>query len=196
MKKIVLASNSPRRREILKKANIDFAIKTANCNEHNFMVYDEQNVRDNSLNKALCVLDENIKNALIISADTVVILDSVCIVKPRNFFEAIFMLKKLSNKTHKVVTSHTILNSDTKKSKTEISVSFVTFYKLSYFKILKYLILKRPFDKAGSYGIQDFLDAGLSQKMKGYIKELRGSYYNVMGLDIDLIKDLIKQFDN
>lgn len=196
MKKIILASNSPRRKEILSKGNINFEIKTSECKEIYSELYDEKVVKENSIIKASAVLKEVDEPALIIGADTIVILDNVCLVKPHNIYEAFFMLKKLSNKTHYVITSHTIIDSETKNSLTKISTSEVTFRKLNSFEIIKYIFDKKPFDKAGSYGIQDFISENNINSIpeKSFIKSLKGSYYNVMGLDLDLVTEMLTNF--
>lgn len=196
MKKIILASNSPRRKEILTIGKVNFEIKTSECEEIYSLHYDEQIVRKNSLLKASAVITDDMEESLIIGADTIVILDSVCLVKPQNVIEALFMLKKLSNKTHMVVTSHTIINSKTKQEQTEISKSYVTFKKLSYFEIFKYLINKKPFDKAGSYGIQDFItiDNYKNPPKNSFISKIEGSYYNVVGFDLDLVLNMLQNF--
>lgn len=197
MKKIILASNSPRRKEILEKGKIDFQIKTAKCTEFYSAHFDEEIIKQNSKNKAsAAALKEGNEEVLIVAADTMVILDSVCLVKPRNNFEALFMLKKLSNKTHMVVTSHTVMNSKTKFEITKTSKSYVTFKKLNLFEIIKYILIKKPLDKAGSYGIQDFLtpETVSNPPASSFISKLEGSYYNVMGLDLDLILNMLKNF--
>lgn len=196
MKKIILASNSPRRKEILTTGKVNFEIKTSECEEIYSLHYDEQIVRKNSLLKASAVITDDMEESLIIGADTIVILDSVCLVKPQNVIEALFMLKKLSSKTHMVVTSHTIINSKTKQEQTEISKSYVTFKKLSYFEIIKYLINKKPFDKAGSYGIQDFItiDNYKNPPKNSFISKIDGSYYNVVGFDLDLVLNMLQNF--
>ncbi len=196
MKKIILASNSPRRKEILTIGKVNFEIKTSECEEIYSLHYDEQIVRKNSLLKASAVITDDMEESLIIGADTIVILDSVCLVKPQNVIEALFILKKLSNKTHMVVTSHTIINSKTKQEQTEISKSYVTFKKLSYFEIIKYLINKKPFDKAGSYGIQDFItiDNYKNPPKNSFISKIEGSYYNVVGFDLDLVLNMLQNF--
>ena len=196
MKKIILASNSPRRKEILTIGKVNFEIKTSECEEIYSLHYDEQIVRKNSLLKASAVITDDMEESLIIGADTIVILDSVCLVKPQNVIEALFMLKKLSNKTHMVVTSHTIINSKTKQEQTEISKSYVTFKKLSCFEIIKYLINKKPFDKAGSYGIQDFItiDNYKNPPKNSFISKIEGSYYNVVGFDLDLVLNMLQNF--
>ncbi len=197
MKKIILASNSPRRKEILQQFNVDFEIKSAKCKENNSRIFNEKNIINNSENKAFAA-EKTIKDddVLIIAADTMVILDSVCLVKPQSFFEALFMLKNLSGKTHTVVTSHSFLDTKTKEIKTELSKSDVTFRKISLFEIIHYLMTKHPFDKAGSYGVQDFLDENnyKNPTQKSFISKIEGSYYNVMGLDIELVLSVLKKF--
>ncbi len=198
MKKIILASNSPRRKEILKLSGRKFEIQTSKSSELFSSNFDEEIIKKNSLIKASDVKKEGVRNALIIGADTMVILDSVCLVKPQNVIEALFMLKKLSGKTHTVVTSHTIIDSDTNKTLTELSKSFVTFKKLNLIEIVEYILKKKPLDKAGSYGIQDFIskDEVDNPPKNSFIQKLEGSYYNVMGLDIQLIGQMLEKFEN
>lgn len=197
MKEIILASNSPRRKEILLNAGIKFKVKTSKYKELYSKYFDEEIVKKNSLNKVSGVIKEGVSPSLIIGADTIVTLYSVCLVKPRNIIEAFFMLKKLSDKTHKVITSHTAADSVTGKSITQLSTSFVTFRKLGSFEIIRYIISKNPLDKAGSYGIQDFIkpDEASNPPEGSFVKKLDGSYYNVMGLDIDLILSMIKMLE-
>lgn len=194
---IILASNSPRRKEILKNANINFKIISSDCKEEYSKIYDEQIVKKNSLLKVSAAKEGAVNPSIIIGADTVVILDSVCLVKPQNVIEALFMLKKLSNKTHLVITSHTVINSDTDETLTELSKSHVTFRKLNLFEIINYILTKNPLDKAGSYGIQDFISVNEinNPPKSSFIKSLDGSYYNVMGLDIDLIQRMLEKLE-
>lgn len=195
---IILASNSPRRKEILKNANINFKIISSDCKEEYSKIYDEQIVKKNSLLKVSAAKEGAVNPSIIIGADTVVILDSVCLVKPHNIYEAFFMLKKLSNKTHFVVTAHSVLRTDTNKILTKISKSYVTFRRLGIFEIIKYINDFNPLDKAGSYGIQDFIrsDEINNIKKESFISKIEGSYYNVMGLDVDLVLSMIDELTN
>ena len=196
MKNIILASNSPRRKELLERNGIKFKVITSDCKENNSKQYDENNIINNSKIKASAVIREGMAEAVVIAADTMVILDSVCLVKPQNILEAIFMLKKLSNKTHMVVTSHTIINSKTGQEDTRLSKSYVTFRKLTLPEIIKYVLTKKPLDKAGSYGIQDFVDIDNinNPPASSFISKLDGSFYNVVGFDIDLVKEMLSNF--
>ncbi len=197
MKKIILASNSPRRKEILKNAGIDFRVKTSNCAELYSRKFDIEVVKNNSLKKVSAVMEKGEEPSYVIGADTTVILDSVCLVKPRNVFEALFMLLKLSDKRHTVITSHTVADSSTGKTITKCSISYVTFRKLSLSEIICYIKEKNPLDKAGSYGIQDFITPNEADNPpdKSFVKKLEGSYNNVMGLDDVLIFDMLRELE-
>jgi len=222
--KILLASNSPRRKEILTKGKIDFTVVKSNYKEESFKFYNESLIKKNSLYKALDAAKDINFSAAVIGADTMVILREgiydVCLLKPQDYNEAFLMLKKLSGKTHKVATSISLvktpleedLNDFSLPSKekylTEIEETYVTFRNLKDDEIHKYLEIFKPFDKAGSYGIQDFCtqnkcgnletSADFKACMEGaecFIKEIKGDYYNVMGISLDKLKTMLKEFN-
>lgn len=222
--KILLASNSPRRKEILTKANIDFTTVKSNYREESFKTYNESFIKKNSLYKALDAAKGVDFPAVVIGADTMVILREgmcdVCLLKPQNCNEAFLMLKKLSGKTHKVVTSISLVEAPAisslrgteapagHKHITEIEETFVTFRSLKDNEIRQYLDIFKPFDKAGSYGIQDFLaydkafeNLVLSENFKSripdtqsFIEKIEGDYFNVMGISTDKLKRMLKEF--
>ncbi len=196
MRRIILASNSPRRKEILTKGNIDFTVVKSNYKEESFKFYKESFIKKNSLYKALDVAERINYPAIIIGADTMVILDSVCLLKPADFSKAFLMLKNLSGKTHRVITSISLVDSTTKQNLTETCTTFVTFRELNDTEIKNYLNTFKPFDKAGSYGIQDFLsiDEINSPPKNSFIQKINGDYYNVMGISLVKLTDLLKQF--
>lgn len=195
MKTLILASNSPRRKEILLQGKIDkkydFRIIKSNYEEESFKFYDESFIKKNSLYKALDVANSINFAATVIGADTMVILDSVCLLKPQNFEEAFLMLKKLSGRRHKVATSISLADSITGKNITEICESFVTFRKIKDDEIKRYLEDFKPFDKAGSYGIQDFGEGGFTPSI---IEKIEGDYYNIMGISLDLLNSMLEKF--
>lgn len=205
MKKIILASNSPRRKEILTKANIDFTVVKSDYKEDAPEIYREDIIKKNSLFKALDAAKRVDYPAIVIGADTMVILreglDSVCLLKPASKSEAFLMLKKLSGRTHKVVTSISLAeclgNFKTGQQLTEIEETFVTFRKLSDDEIKEYIEKFNPLDKAGSYGIQDFITEDEVKNPPGtsFIKEIQGDYYNVMGISISKLKDMLEKFN-
>jgi septum formation protein len=180
---LILASNSPRRQQILKDAGVSFIIKTKDIEE----IYPESvPQRDVPLYlaklKATAFKEELDKGNTIITADTVVLIKNEILGKPKDHQDAIAMLKKLSGNMHEVITGVNILS-----SKNEVGFSDVTevyFNTLSESDIEFYISQYKPFDKAGSYGIQEFI---------GYIgiDKIVGSYFNVMGLPIHrVIKEL------
>lgn len=183
--KIILASNSPRRKEILEKFGIDFITIKSDYEEKDVYPAPIDTVKAYALGKA-----ENVFNGLgmpkdtvVLGADTVVCIDNEIIGKPSDKADAIFTLKKLSGRTHAVITGYCLISRN--KSIVDAATSHVTFNKLTDEDIEDYVNKFKPFDKAGSYGVQD--DFPL-------IKEIRGSYYNVMGLPIEDVKEALKSF--
>ena len=196
-KKIILASNSPRRKEILLRYGYEFEIVKSFYKEEKFETFSYENIKKNSLGKALDVAQRIQSDAVVIGADTMVILDSVCLLnKPRNFNEAVFMLKRLSGKTHAVVTSISLVQSNSLKNTTQYTKTFVTFRELSQEEIVNYINTKNPLDKAGSYGIQDFLDENTYKNPpdKSFISEIKGDYYNVVGFSPYVFKSMLAHF--
>ncbi len=194
MKEIILASNSPRRKELLKKTGVKYRVISKNVKEKYSKNYSKEIVEYNSYTKASAAAEDFCgKNAVIIGADTVVVLDNMCLVKPQNIFEAIFMLKKLSGKTHTVFTSHTFIDTREKIETTKISETKVTFRKLNLIEIIRYIITKNPLDKAGSYGIQDFLSENnvTNPPKNSFISKIEGNFNNVVGLDTDIVFEML-----
>ncbi len=176
--KIILASNSPRRKELLKQILSDFDVLPANIDENKYSI---ENI---AFEKAKAI-SKKYPNDLIISADTIVIIDSLVLGKPKDKNDAKKMLNMLSNKKHNVITNYCIYcpleNINIQKSiNTE-----VFFNKLDEHQIDAYIASLSPLDKAGAYGIQD--------KEYNLVKYISGSENNVIGLPIEFLKeDLIK----
>lgn len=172
-KEIILASASPRRTEILSLANIKHRIVVK---EHQERIDESKSpediVKDLAYQKALAVYKDN-KNEIVLGADTVVVLDEI-LGKPKNREDAFRMLKKLSNKTHKVITGVAILSKETNRIFSE--TTNVTFRNMTDEEIYEYIDSENVYDKAGAYAIQ-----GMAAK---YITKIEGDYYNVMGLPI------------
>lgn len=178
MRKIILASSSPRRREILAKMGLEFEIMPSDYEEvlesPNFTY---EKIEELAYYKAKAVAD-NIKTpSIILSADTVVVIEGEILGKPQDKSDAINMLKKLSGKKHSVVTSICAIDTiDNTNSKKQIlsTTSYVEFKVLSDTLINYYIEEYQPFDKAGSYGIQEMPD--------GFIHSIEGSFENIIGL--------------
>lgn len=176
--KIILSSNSPRRKELLAGLGVDFEVRVLKG-------VDERYPDDIPLNEVpLYIAIEKAsaytvaKDELVVTADTVVIVDNEILGKPKDRAEAYGMLRKISGKTHQVVTGVCLTTIDDQRSFT-VTID-VEFKELSDNEIYYYIDKYRPFDKAGAYGIQEWI---------GYVGvlSLKGSYYNVMGLPVQRI---------
>ncbi|MCP9765858.1 Maf family nucleotide pyrophosphatase [Lacihabitans soyangensis] len=184
-KKLILASNSPRRKEILLASGFDFeVIVRPTSEEFDLKMFYEKVPEILAQKKAECFEDFD-EDYLILTADTVVVLDNKIINKPENEGEAFEMLASLSDKTHKVVTGVCIKNGNDYKS--FIDITQVHFEELTEAEIWFYIKNHHPMDKAGAYGVQDFIG------MIG-IPKIEGSFYTVMGLPIHLIYKALKPY--
>jgi septum formation protein len=186
-KQVVLASASPRRQHLLKQIGINFIVHPSGVDEN---VLDsgspEEYVVKLSKLKALDV-SKNYKDAIIIAADTIVVLGDEIINKPSDEIEARKMLKKLSGRTHRVYTGFTILDSSTGRSVSDFEVTEVTFRELDDDEICEYVASGSPLDKAGAYGIQD--DYGAV-----FVEKINGCFYNVVGFPLTKFYMKIKDF--
>lgn len=187
MKRIILASSSPRRKDILNKMNLDFEIIPSTFEEilDNFD-FDYKKIEDFACNKAKSVLDSINTPAFVIGADTVVVLDGKILGKPKNEADAKNMLESLSGQNHSVVTSICIIDSETREQKILSTTSYVEFEKLSEEQINYYIEQYKPFDKAGSYGIQELPE--------GFIKNINGSLENIIGLCSASVQEALNHF--
>jgi len=181
----ILASNSPRRKEILTQAGFQFTVLPSDVDEsfpHEMILQDVPVMLAERKAKALL---ESCANSLVLAADTVVILENEILIKPANKQDALQMLKKLSGKTHEVVTGIALAspNGIVKASDS----AFVRFRELADWEIEWYVRGGASLDKAGAYGVQDFIG------MAG-IEKLDGSFYTVMGLPIYHVYQLLKPF--
>jgi septum formation protein len=175
-KHLILASGSPRRQHFLKELDLDFEIRLKEIEEKypNHLKKEEITVFLSKL-KASPFKDELKENDILITADTIVWLNNKAIGKPKGHSDAVQMLEKLSGNTHEVISS--VCLSSPAKQIIFNDVTEVTFKELSKEEILFYINKYKPFDKAGSYGIQEWI---------GYIgiENINGSYFNVMGFPV------------
>lgn len=195
-KRIILASQSPRRHELIKSLNIDFKVILPTFEEKlESDEYSDKIILSLSLSKALSVLENNnqgtdfflLKNSLIISADTVVVFNNKIFGKPKDKKHAKEMLKQLSGNTHFVVTAISVIDTNTKKSISRLTKTHVTFQNLSDELIDKYINDKQPLDKAGAYGIQEMGEE--------FIKKVDGELDNVIGLPTKTLIEILKEFE-
>ena len=184
MPHLVLASASPRRRELLTQAGYAFEVQPAHVNEdlrpgEDPIAYVVRLARD----KAQAVFaDVNDPNAIVLGADTTVTLDSHILAKPEDAADAARMLRLLSGRTHRVITGVAVVTA--KGTEVAAEVTGVQFLTLSDEEIAAYVATGEPMDKAGAYGIQ-----GLAAK---WIPRVEGCYFNVVGLPLALVSTMLE----
>lgn len=189
MKQIILASTSPRRQELLENLGILFAPVAPDYDEniqHKAFNYDL--IESVAENKALSVAEKIKVPSIIISADTVVVHNNVIMGKPKDFDDAFKMLSLLNGKTHIVVTSVCVIDNEKNKKIIKSETSEVTFNQISENDIKNYIYDFQPYDKAGSYGIQELPD--------NFVKEIKGEYDNIVGLPTKMLINMLSEITN
>lgn len=180
--KLILASQSPRRKELLGLLGIPFTIQVSQADETMDPSQDPASqVEAVSRRKALAISADG--DSVVIAADTIVVCDGEILGKPRDREDAIRMLRMLSGRTHQVMTGMTVRRGNDLLSCTE--VTDVTFRQLTDWEIIRYVDSGDPMDKAGAYGIQ----SGAALFTQG----IRGDYYNVMGLPVCRLTQLLRE---
>jgi septum formation protein len=186
-KKIILGSNSPRRKELLAGLNIDFIVDTGNTFEETYdpSTPHEQIPEVLSEGKSYGFHRPLEEDEILITSDTLVLCGDRVMGKPHSREEAYDMLRFLSGREHKVITAVTIR--DTKSCTTSSDTAIVNFKELSDNEIYHYIDNYKPFDKAGAYGIQEWI---------GYIgiDRIEGSYFTIMGLPVHMVYQELLNF--
>ncbi len=183
---IILASKSPRRKKLLRQIGLEFKTMTADVNEE---FIDGENPVDTVKRlaveklKAAEVIE---KSGIIISADTIVVLNGIIIGKPRDENDAERILSALSGNTHQVYTGFAIKNIEKNSLVVDYEQTDVTFRSLAPEEISEYISSGSPMDKAGAYGIQD--DYGAV-----FVSKIEGCYYNVVGLPLAKLYSQLKR---
>ncbi|MBN2655055.1 MAG: septum formation inhibitor Maf [Nitrospirae bacterium] len=185
MRKIILASASPRRREILKSTGIKFIVDHADCDESLHSFKDPHNLaREISERKALAIANKH-DDALIIAADTFIVFKNELMGKPHTDKEALRMLSQLNGKKHSVITGFSVLDTAKQKITSGTVETTVFFNKMTDDELKAYVKTGEPLDKAGAYAIQG--------RGAFLIKKIEGDYLNVVGLPLwELFKTLKK----
>ncbi len=182
-RKLILASRSPRRAEILRREKVKFQIKVPPDIEEESPSSDPvEHVLSLSESKATSV-SQKVEDGLILGADTIVVLDGEIMGKPKDESEAFLILKKLSGRMHRVYTGITLVSKYSGKVISDYDLTEVKFNQLDDKRILAYIDTKEPMDKAGAYGIQG---------MGGFLVErIEGSLDNVIGLPTGKLKEML-----
>jgi septum formation protein len=186
MMRIILASASPRRKQLLEQMGLKFDVITSNTQEQMpYGLVTEEIPMELAYNKAMDVASGVSQPAIIIGADTVVVKDEI-LGKPKNEEEACQMLLRLQGQTHEVITGLALVDTWTGKIKKGYEKTLVEMAPLSLQEIEHYVKTGEPMDKAGAYGIQG--SAGI------FISRITGCYFNVMGLPIHRLWCMLKEF--
>lgn len=180
---MVLGSISPRRKELLQKMDLEFTVDSVDIDESIPADIDPVQAAVFLAREKAKALQNKYRDHILLTADTVVALDGILFGKPADRAEATDMLKKLSGKEHLVVTGICLMYNGT--IKTDSDSSSVTFNTLTDSEVQYYVDRYKPFDKAGGYGIQEWIGSTC-------ISGIKGSYFNVMGLPVEKVYTLLK----
>ena len=187
--KLILASNSPRRIELLRNTGIDFEVVPCGVDEDLPIPGEPAEVyaRRVARAKALCVAATSPLGSFVLGADTIVTINGLILGKPSGPFDATRMLRLLSGRTHKVITAICLVRAPDQIEAVKHESTFVTFCELKEDEIRAYVISNEPFDKAGAYAIQ-----GLAAK---FVTHISGCYFNVVGLPVSLVYAILRTLD-
>ncbi len=186
MKTIILASASPRRKELLEQIGLKFEVEPSNSDEHVDSAFEPHQLAISlSLKKAQLVARTH-RSALVIAADTFVVLEGRILGKPRTETGARNMLEVISGKQHSVITGFTIIDTKSHKVLSRSVATEVYVKKLTSSEIDAYVKSKEPLDKAGAYAIQ-----GLGSVI---VEKIEGDYFNVVGLPLSALSESLKEF--
>ncbi len=183
---IYLASKSPRRKKLLNQLNIKFKVINLHINEASKNGESPAGMVKRLSKEKMAKALEKIDDGVIITADTIVVIDNKILGKPKDKKDAEKILKRLSGRTHTVYTGFSVFNCRNNKFITDFEKTNVTFRKLGQNEIKNYIASGTPMDKAGAYGIQDDFGAV-------FIKKINGDYYNVVGLPLSSLYDSLKK---
>jgi septum formation protein len=184
-KPLILASNSPRRQQLMRDAGFEFTVKVKDTDEDFPKTMPAIEVPAYLARKKAEAFSQEVGNQIILTADTIVVIDNEILNKPKDELEAFQMLRKLSGRQHQVITGVCIMTQENTES--FIDIANVFFRELTDLEIDYYIKTCRPFDKAGAYGVQDFIG------MVG-IPRMEGSYFTVMGLPVHKVYERLSKY--
>lgn len=190
-RKIILASSSPRRQELVRSLGVPYDIRVSHADETTEPgLAPEAIVETLSLRKAAAVHEtlggEDRRDAVIVGSDTIVVLDGTVLGKPQDEADALRMLTALQGRSHTVYSGIACIDGATGRSHTAHRATQVTMKSMDEARIRRYIATGEPLDKAGSYGIQ-----GIGATL---VESLQGDYFNVVGLPVSLLADMLEPF--
>ncbi|MDK2800733.1 MAG: nucleoside triphosphate pyrophosphatase [Clostridiales bacterium] len=186
MVKIILASASPRRQELLQQIGLKFEVMPSAVEEKiENNAPPEEIVQQLSFVKAKDIAKNVEQSCIVIGADTIVVYKNNILGKPKNYDDAYSMLKMLSGDAHNVLTGFTVIRTDDGKTITNYAQTSVKFREITEEEIIGYINTQEPMDKAGAYGIQ-----GIGSLL---VEQIKGDYFNVVGLPIAKLMQVLKK---
>lgn len=185
MAKLVLASSSPRRQELMEMMGLDFTIVPSKINEEEYSGLKPIDLARELARAKAEEVAELVEEAIVIGSDTIVVLDGFVIGKPLDKSEAVKMLKKIQDRQHTVITGLAVCDSLSGKTSVDYDKTEVFVMPMSEKDIISYVNTGEPMDKAGAYGIQGI--GGV------FIEKIVGSYFTVMGLPIHKLAVMLKE---
>lgn len=187
MSELILASGSPRRKELLAALGLDFVVIPSTVAEPSYDGRDPAKYANELAEAKAVYVARQLRSGLVIGADTIVVLDGEVLGKPDSAAHAVDMLSRLSGRSHTVYTGLAVIDAATGELEQEVVATEVKFRHLTAAEIDLYVRSGEPMDKAGAYGIQ-----GLGAV---FIQSIRGCYYNVVGLPLSALDQLLKRFN-
>jgi septum formation protein len=186
---VILASQSPRRKQLLQQLGLEFSVQPSGLDETAVPFKNDfgEFVTRLALLKAQDVAAKTQQRSIVIGADTIVVLKGEKLEKPLDAVDAARMLRALSDNVHTVFTGIALVDSESGVFKTACQETAVTFRELEEEEIVAYITTGSPLDKAGAYGIQDDFGAV-------FVREIAGDYYNIVGLPLELLYRKLKEF--
>lgn len=186
-KKIILASASPRRRELLKLIGLEFEVIPSDVEENiENEPFSIELIENLAVEKAVDVAEKIDFPAFVIGSDTVVLINNKVLGKPKDKEDAFNMLKMLGGKTHQVLSAIAVIDTEAGKILKDSVISDVTFKELSDEEIKSYIQTNEPMDKAGAYAIQ-----GVGSI---FVKSIKGCYFNIVGISVFKLAEMLKEF--
>lgn len=187
MTKIILASSSPRRRDILNNIGIAFEVINSSFNEDGHVIDNPiEYCKFLAYNKAKTVAQGIESPSLVIGADTIVVFNDIVLGKPKNYNDAYEMISLISGNTHQVMTGVSVIETPSMRTLTDHSITDVKIKSLSEENIHNYLSKNESFDKAGAYGIQGYGSL--------LVEKIDGCYFNVVGLPVFKVSEMLQMF--
>ncbi len=186
MKRIILASQSPRRRKLLEQIGLKFEVVPSNIDEDEKSINNPRRLVKNLAMEKAKIVSQKVKDGIVIAADSVVVFNGEIIGKPKDDKDAFAILKKLSGNFHDVFTGLVVMDANNGKTLSDVVKSKVKFREIPDEEIMDYVKTGEPLDKAGGYGAQE--------RAAVFLESVDGCFFNIVGLPIAKLVEMLKEF--